>query len=121
MGNDPGTRGRLVIKDAAVQNTAAHVAGQLSGVSATDRFTIAGVGLGSGARPRPKTEVEMNGGVANITVHLALPYPAPLEKLTDHARNHIRSEVQRLTGVSVGWVDVRVDQLLVGTAERTLQ
>lgn len=69
----------------------------------------------------PAPDVQMNGGVANITVHLALPYPAPLEKLTDRARNHIRVEVQRLTGVTVGWVDVRVDQLLVGTEERTLQ
>ncbi|MBE1515732.1 Asp23/Gls24 family envelope stress response protein [Nesterenkonia halotolerans] len=115
----PETRGRLIIKDAAVEKTAAHVAGELSGVSATDRLTFAG--LGTGSRVRPKTAVQMNGGIANITVHLALPYPAPLEKLTDRARNHIRVEVQRLTGVTVGWVDVRVDQLLVGTEERTLQ
>ncbi|GAA1152918.1 Asp23/Gls24 family envelope stress response protein [Nesterenkonia sandarakina] len=115
------TRGRLTVKDAAVEHTAAYIAGQLSGVSATDRFTIAGIGIGPGNRPRPKTEVEITGGIANITVHLALPYPAPLEKLTDDARRHISDEVTRLTGVSVGWVDVRIDQLLVGTGERTLQ
>lgn len=114
-------RGRLVVRDAAVQNTAAYLASQLSGVSATDRFTIAGIGIGPGNRPRPKTEVEITGGIANITVHLALPYPAPLENLTDDARRHISAEVQRLTGVNVGWVDVHIDQLLVGTGERTLQ
>ncbi|MGJ9373340.1 hypothetical protein [Nesterenkonia sp. CF4.4] len=115
------TRGRLIVKDAAVQKTAAHIAGQLNSVSATERMTFAGIGLGSTPRARPKTDVEITGGVANITVHLALPYPAPLEKLTDDARRHIGDEVTRLTGVSVGWVDVRIDQLLVGTGERTLQ
>ena len=114
-------RGRLIVKDAAVQKTAAHIAAQLSSVSATERMTFAGIGLGSTPRARPKTVVEITGGVANITVHLALPYPAPLEKLSDDARRRIGTEVTRLTGVSVGWVDVRIDQLLVGTGERTLQ
>lgn len=113
--------GRLTVKEAAVEKTAAYLAEQLEGVSATNRLSLPGFNSGTGERKRPKVDVEISGNIAGITVHLALPYPAPLRDLTEKARTHITTEVQRLTGVSVSWVDVRITQLHVSSAERTLQ
>lgn len=101
--------------------TAAYIVEQLGTVSATDRVTLPGLNAGAGERRRAKVDVEISGDVAGITVHLALPYPAPLRELTRQARIRVSDEVRRLTGVPVSWVDIRIMQLHVSPVERTLQ
>lgn len=120
---DPGAagpaagQGQLTVKESAVVKTAAFVAEHLDYVSATHRVGFPGF---TGVRKRPKVEVDLSGGVAGITVHLALPYPAPLREITEDARERMSSEVHRLTGISVQWVDIRITALQVGTTERRL-
>lgn len=101
--------------------TAAYIVEQLGTVSATDRMVLPGLKTGAGERRRTKIDVEISGDVAGITVHLALPYPAPLRELTRQVRTRVSEEVPRLTGIPVSWVDIRIMQLHVAPGERTLQ
>lgn len=121
MSESTQAAGRLTVKEAAVEKTASYIAEQLDGISATNMLSLPGLNSGAGDRKRPKVDVEISGNIAGITVQLALPYPAPMRDLTERARTQITTEVQRLTGVSVSWVDVRITQLHVSSAERTLQ
>lgn len=104
------TAGRLIVRETVVEKVAAETARTLPSVSAAGRSLIP---LMSSAPQRPKAEVSLSGSVASLKVHLALPFPAPIRDITEQARERLRSEVQRLTGVTVRYVDISIARLNV--------
>lgn len=109
------TAGRLIVREAVVEKVAAETARTLPSVSAAGRSLIP---MLSSAPQRPKVEVSLSGSVASLKVHLALPFPAPIREITEQARERLRSEVERLTGVAVRYVDIRIADLQVDEDRR---
>ncbi|WP_345707810.1 hypothetical protein [Kitasatospora paranensis] len=60
----------------------------------------------------PKASVLVVGGSARVTLHLDLPYPADLARLSGLARDTAAARVAELTGTPVGSVAVLVERLV---------
>jgi uncharacterized alkaline shock family protein YloU len=62
-------------------------------------------------RPTRGIEVGRNGDGVTIDLHVVLEYGLNLAEVASTIRNRVRYEVERLTGLSVGAVEVHIDDV----------
>ncbi|MFG2007211.1 Asp23/Gls24 family envelope stress response protein [Spirillospora sp. NPDC048911] len=106
-------RGTTAIDDRVIVAIACRAAAGTPGIGGVDG-TVLGVPVGD-RRPRGRTIA--HGDLARPRVRISVAYPASVREVTRRARVRIRDEVQALTGLRVGPVDIDVAAL---THERRL-
>ena len=84
--------------------------------------SAAGGVLGVGARrdfhARPDVECDIYGRVAVLRMDVGMAFPTPLAPAAQGLRDHVRSRVERLTGLEVGRIDVTLSWLDPGSRVR---
>lgn len=77
--------------------------------------SAAGGLLGVGARRdfhvRPDVECDIYGRVVVLRMDVGMAFPTPLRPATRHLHEHVRTTVERLTGLEVGRIDVEISWL----------
>jgi len=61
---------------------------------------------------RPHASGSVSGSVAAVHLDLAVRYPAPVLELASELREHVRSRVRDLTGITIENVDIEVVRLV---------
>ena len=103
----PGDRGDLDIAGRVVQKVARIAAGEVPGVMST------GSGLDHLLGHRyPSADATVAGGHASIRVDLAVTWPSPLAQVCAQVRDHVRTRVNELIGLTVDVVDVTVSTVV---------
>lgn len=95
-------RGSLTIADGVVSKVAQAAALRVPGVLPVPRRLL-GDRLGVQAR--------VLGGVAILSLEVAMPYPSPVKATTVRLREQVVAEVRRTTGVEVTRLDVQIADL----------
>lgn len=62
-------------------------------------------------------QTDIDGDLVVVRVRLAVQWPYPVRTVARQVREHITSEVYRITGREVAEVDVAVPRLLVETVD----
>lgn len=106
-------RGRLVIAAKVVEKIASNAAGDLDAVGGSSGGFL-GIGGHNELSTRPRASVHLSGQVATIELAVGVKYPAPLQRISEQLRQHVRSQVTGLTGIDVRQVDVEISWLLPG-------
>ena len=100
---EAGERGRLELRDAAVEHLAERAALSVPGVvrhsSGLDRVT---------GRDLPRVEAEVSSGHARLAVEVAVAWPRPLAAVAAQVRQEVLDVVGRLTSLEVDRCDVTV-------------
>lgn len=104
---DPDGPGVTTISDRAVARIAAQAATGIEEVHGLDRGVL---DPRRGVR-RPRTEVSVEGRMVRARVALAVTYPTPVRQAARQVRERVREQVERMTGLTVGQVDVEVAAL----------
>ncbi len=60
----------------------------------------------------PKTSAHVDGSVALVKLEISVRWPASVPAVTVAVRDHVRSRVSELTGLSVAEVTIRVSDLV---------
>lgn len=100
-------RGTLRVHPAVVRKLAERTAGRMAG-TISDR-AHAGVRTGQHG---PTATVRDRGDAVDITLQVALRYPARVAVLSERLRNRVTEQVYRITGRRVGRVAITVSALL---------
>lgn len=103
-------RGRTTVADRVVVKVAQHAAEQIDGTGGVRRRKL-GVPLSSDRHADVATDID--GDLVVVRVRLAVQWPHPVRTVARQVREHITSEVYRITGREVAEVDVSVPRLLV--------
>ncbi|OZM71178.1 hypothetical protein CFN78_21575 [Amycolatopsis antarctica] len=105
---EPEDRGSLRIDHSVVRKVAQRAADQVPGTAAVQR-RVAGVGLGTHG-----TSVKVSGrdNDVDLSVDLALHYPASVRTVVGDVRGRITDEVQNITSYQVRALEVTVSALL---------
>lgn len=103
---DPGERGVLDIKTAAIERLVEHIA---NGVGGTVRFAstldkIRGRGC-------PHASASVRGSSTWISLDIAVQWPSPVESIATQVREQVLAEATRMSGSHVRRVDVTVHVL----------
>ncbi|MFG3283343.1 DUF6286 domain-containing protein [Streptomyces sp. NPDC048111] len=73
--------------------------------------------LAAGRAARPSGSATVHGRWAEVSLRLALPYPAPLEEGVRHVQEHVTARTRRLTGLEISRPRLTVTRLTArGTA-----
>lgn len=107
---EPRLRGDLTMSDAVIEKTAGQILKGMSVVGGTSSGFL-GIGSKSSMSTRPSVNVSLSGLTCTLEVTLGLKYPLPITETTETVRNHLRTELETLTGVSVRQVDIVVSWL----------
>ncbi len=116
--------GTISIADGVVGKIAARAAAEHpdAGSAATTLLghAVPGAGLlgtrASDLGALPKTEVEVDGSKAFVSLTLSVRWPASVAEVTRAVRDHVRTRVGELTGVSVDEVHITVSDLVTDLA-----
>ncbi|MEV4612131.1 hypothetical protein AB0K43_05935 [Kitasatospora sp. NPDC049258] len=84
---------------------------RIAGYAVQQSLTESWAGRAERGAP-PRVSVRVVQGVARISLHLDLPFPADLAELARIARRAAAAQVAELTGTPVGEVVVVVERLL---------
>jgi len=95
-------RGGLDIAPTVVERVAEGTARLVPGVQLVHRRVGA---------DRLRTSARVLGSTASLTLDIAVRYPSPVRATARRVRDEVGREVQRLTGVEVGRLDLAVVQL----------
>ena len=96
-------RGSLEVRHRALQRTIEHAAVQIPG-TVTQHGAL---GRLTGSR-LPKAEVTAEGSAVRVTLDVAVVWPGSVSGVATAARDTVRREAARLTGVQIRRVDVTV-------------
>lgn len=110
-GADAALRGDLDVRTKALR----HLVEQASRTVPGTVDHQAGLRLGGGT---PRAEVTFDGGALRVQVHVAAAWPARVTDLAAGVREQVRTEAERLTGLTVRSVDVTVE-VVAPTPETT--
>ena len=105
---EPAERGSLSIAHAVVRKVAQHAADQVPGTLRTER-RVAGVSTGTSGS---SAKVGGSDNDVDLSLDLALRYPAPVREVTGQVRDKVVEEVERITSYRVRSVAVTVTALL---------
>lgn len=118
---DPSTRGALTIGDKVGEKIAVRAALDVDDV-VPYQSTIGSV-LGGSTPGRaliggdyPQASVAMDQTAPTVRMTIAVSWPSAIAQVCDRVRTHVADELDRLTGVRPGRVDVSVAQIIAGTA-----
>lgn len=114
-------RGSTSVPAKVVARIAEQVASEVPHIGAA-----AGGVLGVGARrdfdSRPSATCELYGRTAVLRLDVGIDFPSPLTPALSALREHVREQVEHLTGLEVGRLDVTVSWLHPASrARRTLR
>jgi uncharacterized alkaline shock family protein YloU len=104
--------GRITISSEAIAQIVAETALECYGV-----VGMKGSLRGQIARARGRPhgiEIGHDGGEVTIDLHVVVEYGLNLAEVASSVRNRVAYEVERLTGLSVGAVEVHVDDVRTG-------
>lgn len=112
--------GAITIADGVVAKVAARAAAENPDVgTAAARIlgrAVPGAGhfglRGTDLAGLPKTSVDVDGSKAFVNLEISVRWPAPVPAVADQVRNHLRSRVTQLTGLSVEEVHIVVADLV---------
>lgn len=109
---DPGSRGRLVVKDRVVERLASFAALDVPGVtrhgSGLDRMT---------GRELPRVHVTVAGGHVRAALDIAVLWPHPLATTAATVREKVTEQLSTLSGLQVDGVDVTVPTIVSARSE----
>lgn len=100
--------GRTHISERAINRIAAHSASAVPGVASTS----GGIVRLGGSYPRCDAIVDRAAGRARLDVAVAVSWPSPVSAVAAHVRDAVRRGVEAATGLTVGTVNVSVDQVV---------
>ncbi|PTR31366.1 putative alkaline shock family protein YloU [Rhodococcus sp. OK519] len=104
--DEPGTRGRLVIKDRAYEKIATTAALQVPGVVAQGggltRFT---------GRDLPRADISTGDRAVAVNLYLGVQWPCDVAELTRQVHSEVGKQVENLTGMPLH----RLEVLVAGT------
>lgn len=111
---DPADRGTLDVRTIAIEHIVERAASQVPGTIAHN----AGLGklLGKGY---PSADVDVRGSSAWIRLQVAVVWPTPIEQIAVRARDQVREQTVRLSGVDVRRVDVTVHVVAADQVDAT--
>lgn len=116
---DPAVRGRTVLLDRVVEKTAAAAAAEVEQVHPAGRGAV---GQLLGTRPTIAVQLTIDGHLAQLSLEVAVDYPAPLRQVTRRLREHVVDRVHELCAITVTDLDVHVVALRQQTRpERRVQ
>lgn len=98
----PEERGSLTIADKVVEKIASIAAREIEQVTDTRADWTRMY------RSLPRVTARVAGGRARIGVEVAASWPSSLPAVTAQVRDHVSSQITRLTGVAVVAVDVTI-------------
>ena len=64
--------------------------------------------LGTGKAGLPGATAQVDEGVASLQLKVTIAYPAPVWSTSEMIRERVRQQVQRLTGLTVGEIDLEI-------------
>ena len=67
-------------------------------------------------RTAPKASADVSGATARVEVTISVRWPASIRRVTERVRDHLRSRLHTLTGLTVAEVRITVTDLVVDTA-----
>ncbi|WP_020658056.1 Asp23/Gls24 family envelope stress response protein [Amycolatopsis benzoatilytica] len=105
---EPAERGSLSIAQTVVRKVAQHAADQVPGTVPAER-RVAGVSTGTSGT---SAKVGGSDNDVDLSLDLALRYPAPVREVTGQVRDRVVEEVERITSYHVRSVAVTVTALL---------
>ena len=120
-GSRPGRNelGLISINDRVVEKVAARAAVEVPDAgAAASRFLGRVAGASAlGARQTsltalPKTSVDVDGSLAILDMAISVRWPASVPEVTSAVREHVRSRVTELTGLTVTEVSIAVTALV---------
>ncbi|MCV7422745.1 Asp23/Gls24 family envelope stress response protein [Mycobacterium yunnanensis] len=114
---DPGGRGRLVVRDKVAQRLAVHAARLTEGVhphaAGLDKIT---------GRELPRATVAVAGDRARVQVNIAVAWPQPVVDVGAAVQRNVVAALKDYAALTVDGVDVAVDAVLPLTEpSRTVQ
>ena len=100
--------GRITIASEAIAQIVGHTAAECYGV-----VGMAGKGLQAAARPRPADPGNrgLGAGGARLDLHVVVEYGLNLAEVASTVRSRVTYEVERLTGLQVGAVEVHIQDV----------
>jgi uncharacterized alkaline shock family protein YloU len=108
--DDPGWRGRLLIKDRAVQRIAEAAALSVTGVAPADKSTNAvNAALG---RAYPRVDCDVAGGRVRAELEIVGVWPTSAPLLAGQVRDTVTDQLERLAGLTVDAVDVTIAKIV---------
>jgi uncharacterized alkaline shock family protein YloU len=121
-GSPPGRTelGMISINDRVVEKVAACAAAEVADAGAAvhrglGRSLTGAAALGGrGTSPTrlPKTSADIDGSTVFLDLSISVRWPASVPEVTSAVREHVRSRVRELTGMTVAEVDISVTDLV---------
>ncbi len=120
-GSQPGRNelGAITINDRVVEKVAARAAVEIPDAgAAASRFLGRVAGASAlGARQTsltalPKASVDVDGSLATLDLSISVRWPASVPEVASAVREHVRSRVTELTGLTVTEVSISVTALV---------
>lgn len=110
-----GERGRTRIATRVVEKVAAHAVVQVDSAAGAPRRLL-GVRTGGVAADTPaRVRADVSGDVVTVRVAMSVAWPRSVRRVTRDVRAHVVSELERVTGLKVAEVDIRVPAFLTRT------
>ena len=100
-------RGHTIIAPGVVSSIAARAALEVPSVLRSEPTGLARV-LGTGKARLPGATAQVDEGRANLQLKVTIAYPAPVWSTSEQVRERVRQQVQALTGLAVGEIDLEV-------------
>jgi uncharacterized alkaline shock family protein YloU len=112
--------GMISINDQVVEKTAAHAAAEIPDAGAAAPRVLGRSVTGAaalGARTTsltalPKASAGVDGSTVILDLSISVRWPAPVPEVTSAVREHVRSRVSELTGLTVTEVSISVTDLV---------
>ena len=122
----PGSRagrtelGMITINDRVVEKMAARAAVEIPDAGAAaprilSRSVTGAAALGARATSltaQPKASADVDGSVVILDLSISVRWPASVPEVTSAVREHVRSRVNQLTGLTVAEVSISVTDLV---------
>lgn len=108
--SDPAQRGRVDVADQVVEKIATGALAEIDGVGGTTG-TVGRMFGRDDTAGRPRVSAAVDGGAVRLDARISVAYPSPVAETCDRAREHVVRQVQSLTGLQVGRMDITVSAL----------
>jgi uncharacterized alkaline shock family protein YloU len=103
-------RGRTTVTTKAIESIIGRVAVETPDVSAA-RLTGVRRWFGDASQQQASTHIEHEAGEVEVSLTIAVTYPAPIEAVVERLRERVTATVDEHLGMTVRRVDVTVSEL----------
>jgi uncharacterized alkaline shock family protein YloU len=106
-----GVGGDITVSDLVVAKLAGRAAQQTYGVIGMRESPFAGIARLFKGPFTKGVEVELHEACADVTLHVVMEHGVNLAQVTENLREQVRFEVESQSGVALGQVNVRVEDV----------